>query len=197
MPEAIQAIITTARTPREYEGGWVEPTEIAESRGDTDIALVLLLSSAGLRISEAAGLTWENVERWPDGTERVTIGRSKLNQKGIPQTVAVSEAAMDALEKVRPDVFDPAQKVFNMYVGTLRNRIKRAARYAGLGDGFSGHSGRVGMVRTMTANGSPTTTTMKQGRWTTPESVSRYNRREEAGAAVPWLSQEIDTLSGE
>ena len=38
----------------------------------------------------------------------------------------------------------------------LANRVRAAAKAAGLGDGFSGHSGRIGMARRMVAAGAPT-----------------------------------------
>ena len=51
---------------------------------------------------------------------------------------------------------------------------------AGLGSGFAGHSGRVGMARRMAAAGAPTHGIMVQGRWKTARMVEVYTRAEEA-----------------
>ena len=64
-----------------------------------------------------------DVEFWPDGTARLTV------QKG----------------KNQPDAADPAASVFGLTGETLANRVSAAARSAGLGEDFSGHSGRIGM----------------------------------------------------
>ncbi len=55
-------------------------------------------------------------------------------------------------------------------------RIAAAAKTAGLGNGFSGHSGHVGMAQRMTRNGAPAAAVMRQGRWTTTRMVARYIR---------------------
>ena len=46
--------------------------------------------------------------------------------------------------------------MFGLTGETLANRVSAAARAAGLGDRFSGHSGRIGMARRMVAAGAPT-----------------------------------------
>ena len=43
------------------------------------MALVAGLSDAGLRRSEAASLTWGYVQRWDDGSGRITVIRSKTD----------------------------------------------------------------------------------------------------------------------
>ena len=44
-----------------------------------DLALVAALSDAGLRRSEASSLTWGDVQRWDDGSGRITVIRSKTD----------------------------------------------------------------------------------------------------------------------
>ena len=56
---------------------------------------------------------------------------------------------------IRPDDVDPAAPVCGLTRETLANRVRAAARAAGLGVGFSGHSGRIGMARRMVAAGAP------------------------------------------
>ena len=45
------------------------------------IALYQVLADAGLRLSEAASLVWDNVEFWTDGLGRLTVHWSKTNTK--------------------------------------------------------------------------------------------------------------------
>ncbi len=47
---------------------------------------------------------------------------------------------------------------------------------AGLGEGFSGHSGRIGMARRMVAAGAPNAAVQNQGRWKHGDMVARYTR---------------------
>ena len=41
----------------------MENSETAEARARVDVALALTLRDGGLRVSEAAALTWKDVER--------------------------------------------------------------------------------------------------------------------------------------
>ena len=99
-----------------------------------------VLADGGLRRSEAAALTWGDVELWADDTVRLTIQKGKNQPE--PQTVAVTAATSPALREIRPEDADPATPVFGLSGEALANRVRAAARAAGLGDGFTGHSGR-------------------------------------------------------
>ena len=90
MPDVISAIRATARTPRRGRGGRMENSETAEARARVDVALALTLRDGGLRVSEAAALTWKDVVRWADGSGRLTILRSKTDQEGKGAVVAVT-----------------------------------------------------------------------------------------------------------
>ena len=67
--------------------------------------------------------------------------------------MAVAETTARALGGIQPAGADPAEPVFGLTGETLANRIHAAARAAGLGEDFSGHSGRIGMARRMVAAG--------------------------------------------
>ena len=112
------------------------------------------MADGGLRRSEAAALTWDDIEFWPDGTARITIQKGKNQPQ--PATVAVTEPTARALQDIQPDGGDLSQPVFGLTGQTVANRIRAVARAAGLGEGFSGHSGhsgRIGMARRMVAAG--------------------------------------------
>ena len=78
--------------------------------------------------------------------------------------------------------------MFGLIDETLANRVRAAARAAGLGEDFSGHSGRIGMARRMVAAGAPNAAVQRQGRWKHGDMVARYTRGEAAGEALKWLS---------
>ena len=146
LPNVISAIRATARIPRRGRGGSMETQKTAEARARVDVALVLALRDGGLRISEAAVLAWKDVDRWPDGSGRLTIRRSKSDQEGRGAVVAVTRACLQALDAIRTEDSAPEDRVFRLSVRQMGNRLKNAADAAGLeGDAFSSHSGRVGM----------------------------------------------------
>ena len=188
MPDVISAIRATARTPRRGRGGRMENPGTAEARARVDVALALTLRDGGLRVSEAAALTWKDVVRWADGSGRLTILRSKTDQEGKGAVVAVTPACLRALDAIRPENPGDGDRVFRLSIRQMANRIKDAVAAAGFdGDVFSGHSGRVGLARMMSGAGAPTETTMRQGRWKSAEMVRRYTRAETAGAALQWM----------
>ena len=125
-----------------------------------------VLSDAGLRWSEAS-LTWGDVQRWEDGSGRITVIRSKTDAEAQGAVVAVTPAAMAALAAIRPAGVAGDEKVFGLSESQIARRVKAMARAAGLSDWelFSGHSGRVGMARRMAQNGAPTHEIERQGRW--------------------------------
>ena len=83
-----------------------------------------------------------------------------------------------------------SKKVFGLSESQIARRVKAVAHAAGLPDweNFSVHSGRVGMARRMTQNGSPTHEIERQGRWKQGDGmVGRYTGGETAGRALRYL----------
>ena len=183
----MDAIVATALLPRTARGGRTETKEYARRRGLVDIALVLVMQNAGLRRSEAAALTWADVATWEDGSGRITIRRSKTDQFGVGAVVALTARAMNALDAIRQSEPAPDSPVFGMSESGICLRIKSAARAAGLSGRFGGHSGRVGMARTMISKGAPTQVVQRQGRWKSAGMVTSYTRAEASGEALRWL----------
>ena len=185
---ALARIRETARLPRRGRGGNLESPETAQARGAVDLAIVGVMSDGGLRRSEAAALTWTDVEYYPDGTARITIQKGKNQPE--PATVAVTETTARALREIQPDEAEPLPSealVFGLTGEALASRVRAAASAAGLGDGFSGHSGRIGMARRMVSAGAPNAAVQHQGRWRHGDMVARYTRGEAAGEALKWL----------
>ena len=183
--DVLAVIRLTAVQPRKRGRGH-ETEEQAPQRGKFDVALVAVLSDAGLRRSEAAALTWGDVQRWDDGSGRITVIRSKTDVEAAGAVVAVIPAAMRALDAIRPVGLGGAVKVFGLSESQIARRVKAIAKAAALADWelFSGHSGRVGMAQ----NGAPTHEIERQGRWKQGGGmVGRYTRGESAGSALRYL----------
>ena len=183
--DVLAVIRLTAPKPRAR--GFETPAQAAE-RARFDLALVAVLSDRGLRRSEAAALTWGDVQRWDDGSGRITVIRSKTDAEAQGAVVAITPTAMEALSAIRPAGAASDEKVFGL--SQIARRVKAIARAAGLADWefFSGHSGRVGMARRMAQNGAPTHEIERQGRWKQGGGmVGRYTRGESAGSSLRYL----------
>ena len=147
--DALAAIRATAFTPRRSRGGSMETEDTALKRGRLDIALASLLSDAGLRVSEAAQLRWRDILDTETDAGLVYIERSKTDQTGEGAYVAITPETLEALKllrqasKVMPDADAP---VFGLSMSQISRRVDGMARVAGLGDGYSSHSGRVGLA---------------------------------------------------
>ena len=98
--DVLAVVRLTAVQPRR-RGRGIETPEQAAERANLDLALVAVLSDAGLRRSEAAVLTWGDVVRWNDGSGRITVVRSKTDAEAQGAVVAITPAAMRALDVVR------------------------------------------------------------------------------------------------
>ena len=190
--DALARVREVLRLPRRSRGGRMESPEAAHRRAVLDLAIIGVLADGGLRRSEAAALTWGDVELWDDGTDRITIQKGKNQVE--PATVAVTATTARALGEIRPTEADSGTPVFGLTGEALANRMRAAARAAGLGDGFSGHSGRIGMARRMVAAGAPNAAVQRQGRWKHGDMVARYTRGEAAGEALKWVSEEASRL---
>ena len=188
--DAFAAIRSTACVPRRGRGGRVESAHVAERRGRLDIAVIALMRDAMLRVSEAAALTWSDVAEEPDGTGRLLIRRSKTDPEGSGAVAFVSVATMEALASIRNQAL-ASDSVFGLQANQISKRIKRAAQVAGLGDGFSGHSPRVGMAQDLVRAGIELPSLMTAGRWRSPAMPAHYTRNETAsrGAVARFYRQ--------
>ena len=113
---------------------------------------------------------------WTDGTGRLTVQKGKNQPE--PQTVAITAATARTLREIHAG---PAAPAFGLTGEAIANRIGAAARAVGLRDGFTGHSGRIGMARRMVAAGSPNAAVQRQGRWKHVDMVAHYTRSEVPG----------------
>ena len=140
------------------------------------------MRDALLRRSEAAALTWADVELRSDGSARVTVRRSKTDPEGEGAVQYIGPAASRALRKIRPrEAFGGRARVFGLRSGrAVSNRIAAAAKAAGLDGAFSGHSPRVGMAVDLVRAGIPTAAVQNAGRWASDRMPACYTRAETA-----------------
>ena len=177
--EALKSVVKTARRRRSGQTGRTESAASALRRGNVDIAIASVMRDALLRRGEAAELRWGDVEFLPDGSSLVTIRRSKTSHFSAVQYVGVE--ATDALRRIRPLNAHSQSRVFGLRSGrSISNRIAAMARAAGLGEGYSGHSPRVGMAQDLTAAGVGLAALMVAGRWRSERMPAHYARGEAA-----------------
>ena len=179
--EGMAAIRATACTPRKRGGVGRrrESEEAARVRGNLDIAICSVMRDALMRRGEAAELRWRDVE-YTDTGGLVKIERSKTDQEGETAVVYLSPQAVEDLQAIQPPNPDPDVKVFGLGDHSINRRIRAAARHAGLGDGFSGHSPRIGMAQDLSNANFESTPIMTAGRWKTIRMVAHYTKKAEA-----------------
>ena len=187
--DALADIRATALNIRRSRGGWFETEETALRRGRLDIALASVISDAGLRISEAATLRWRDVLDAEYGAGLVHIERSKTNHAGEGTYVVVTSDTLMALKRLRRDseTWSDEDPVLGLSKSQISRRVDSMAKAAGLGEGYSGHPGRVGLAIKMTRRRAPLQAVQAHGRRKSPAMPARYTKSEKALEALEWL----------
>ncbi len=142
---------------------------------DQDAAIVALLFMGGMRRSEVASLTWGDIEEVGDGGLLINVRTSKSNPDGLHRDVRyLKDGFAQAVRNIRSKDCDMMTPVFGCCPETINNRLKRAARAAGV-NGLSAHSGRVGLASELTSRGASTTEVMLAGAWRSARMVAHYS----------------------
>ena len=136
--------------------------ELAEE--GLSVATLRLQKAALAKVHRSAGHqdTTDN-----EGLKRVMAGIARAN--GRPQRQA------------KPLTAEALAAVFGLSASQIGRRIDAAAKAAGLGEGFTGHSGRVGMAQDLAASGVELPELMTAGRWKSSRMPARYTERQTAG----------------
>ena len=82
--------------------------------------------------------------------------------------------------QARPRVPGPSGPVFGLSPQQIGLSVTAAAKAAGLGEGFTGHSGRVGMAQDLVKSGVELPALMTAGRWKSSKMPARYTERQAA-----------------
>ena len=186
------AIRATATRPRPFQTGRMESESTAERPGLVDIALVAVMRDALLRRPEAADPVWDDIERAPDGSGRLTVRRSKTDQAAEGRMLYLSPRTMADLDAIRSVV--PAHghvSLFGLSASQIGRRIARSCDAAGFPGAYSGHSPWVGMAQDLAAIGAELPALMEAGRWESPAMPARYTRSQAAarGAVATYYAR--------
>ena len=144
--DCLDAIRNTASIPRTGPTGRTESGKAAKRRASVDIALITTMREGMLRRSEAAALRWRDLDFHSDGSVSATLQCSTTDSEEA--VVALGPDAASALQAIRPEGAEPAARVFGLKSErSISNRIAAAAKAAGVGEGFSDRSLRIGMLK--------------------------------------------------
>lgn len=175
--EHYQAVVANAG--RVVEG---ERPRDARRRTALEPALFGLMFDGMLRVDEAARACWRHVSRHADGSGRLLIEFSKVDQVGEGAYVYVSRRTMESLHwhrEVTRALGKPASdsdRVFGVEAAQLESRIKSAFKAAGFQGRFTSHSMRVGMAQELALAGFGLALIMLAGRWVDPGMPAYYTR---------------------
>ena len=119
-----------------------------------------------MRRSEAAALTWGNVELRDNCTALINVRRSKTDQEGEGVTLYIGPQVGEALQAIRSadELIDRNISVFGISPRQIGRSLNAAAKTAGLGEGYTGHRGRVGMAQDLAKTGVKLPALMTAGR---------------------------------
>ena len=85
------------------------------------------------------------------------------------------------MSRAAEELLDQNAPVFGLSAKQIGRRVQAAAKAAGLGEGFTGHSGRVGMAQDLVKSGTELPALMTAGRWKSSRMPARYTERQAAG----------------
>ena len=188
--ETFDFIIAAAHLPKDHE-----TQEKANRRAAFDIALISVMRDAMLRRSEAAKAEWRHVQRTPEGTFILEIPTSKTDPTGEGAFLFLSlrtiQALADMLKHRGGNSPEPGDRIFRIGERQIANRIKEAAKHAGVDARFSGHSARVGMALDLAIDGVELPALMQAGRWSSQGAAARYIKNIQArkNAVASWHQQ--------
>ena len=130
----VLTVIRLAAVQPRRRGRSFDTADQAKERGRFDVALVAVLSDAGTETFRGSGVTWGDVQRWEDGSGRITVTRSKTDVEAQGAVVAITPAAMNVLEAIRPAGIDGRVRAFGLSESQIARQVKVTASAAGLAD---------------------------------------------------------------
>ena len=147
-----------------------------------DLALLSVLRDGLLRRSEAHLLTGADVEFSNNGTALLQLRRSKTDQEGEGVALYIGKHAADALIAISPaeELLHLQAPVFGLSPQQSGRRVTAAAKAAALGEGFTGHSSRVGVAKDLVKSDGELPALMTADRWKSAKMPARYTERQAA-----------------
>ena len=147
-----------------------------------DLAQLSVPRDGLLRRPQAAALTRGDVELRDNGTALINIRRSMTDPDATGVTLYIGLQAGEALQAIKPaeELLDRNTSVFGPSPRQIGRRVSAAARAVGLGEGFTGHPGRVGMAQDLAKTGAELPVLITAGRWKSSTMPARYTERQAA-----------------
>lgn len=152
--------------------------QVNKVAGLMEKALINVMRDGMLRVGEAANLNWDHVTLLEDDTGRIVIERSKTDQDGKGHVCYLRKRTVAALRRYGIGI---SGLVFPFRPETLTRKIAETCRMAGLGDGYTGHSCRVGMTCDLVDRGASLLSVQVAGRWKSADMPAYYARQMIAG----------------
>ena len=150
----IDRILEVLPLPRRSKGGHLELPDTARRRALMERALLLTMIYAGMRVSEASVLVWEDVRKEADGTGKVRLRTNWTRHK--ERWVSVSTECIRALENTKPDDAVDSDRVFGISPRHVDRLLKRMCAEAGIDpEDISGHTPRATLRRILDESGWP------------------------------------------
>ena len=142
------------------------------------LAMISVMRDALLRPAEAANVQWTHIEfDLTDGSGTLLIPYSKTDQAGQQH---VAYLTPNSVTRLRQHIPTTRERPFPWHPDTISRQISRVCSQTGLGDGYSGHSARIGMLLDLIRRGATHAEAQREGRWRTPQMPVYYARNEDA-----------------
>ncbi len=171
--DELQIVLAILPARRRTRGRQLESVEGARKRASVDRALLLTMVHAGMRRSEAADLTWGEVQQREDGSGMILL---PVNW-GIEDYlwVPIDQEPFQALMDIKPEDADRNSRVFNLSGSQVNRRLKRMCEEAGIDStDISGYTPRATLNRFMVEEGAPVNTIAAQLRLKPPNTLAMY-----------------------
>ena len=150
-----------------------------------DRALVLVAYDTLLRRDELANLLVEDISTQPNGSATILVRRSKVDQTGEGASKWLATTTVEHLNawleianirdgKLFRGVYNSGKIGNALSAEGVHRALKRLAQFAGITDGVSGHSCRVGATQDMVAAGVDLSAVMHAGSWKSVRMPVRY-----------------------
>ena len=159
-----------------------ESAEQTELRAAGELSLFGITYDGLLRRIEVAAARWGDLKSTPEGGSALSVPFTKTTKfgDGVPTHISRwTTGHLRTYRKLRRSLRcerpgDP--RIFQRSAYTLGQRIKGLCEAAGLQDGFTSHSLRIGMAQELAVAGFGLPLIMLSGRWKVPEMVIYYIR---------------------
>ena len=122
--DALARVREVLRLPKRSRGGRMESADTARRRAALDLAIIGVLADGGLRRSEAAALTWGDVELWADGSGRLTSIRARTRSnrprwRSPRQPLSRAEGCVESYRRDYPGLNSGGREVGRRSAGAL------------------------------------------------------------------------------